>query len=62
MPLTDAPRLLYPISEAAHRLGIGRTALYELIGSGQIRALKIKSRTVIHADDLARFAASLSTN
>jgi excisionase family DNA binding protein len=52
-------RLLYPVPEAAARLGIGRTLLYELIGSGVISAVKVHKRTLIAATELDRYVASL---
>jgi excisionase family DNA binding protein len=36
-----AGRKLLPIPEAAHRLGIGRTKLYELIAAGVIPTVRI---------------------
>lgn len=46
------------INEALRRLSIGRTRLYELIGSGQISARKIGRRTVIIDTEIARFLAA----
>lgn len=43
------------INEASRRLSIGRTRLYELIGSGQISARKIGRRTIILEAEIARF-------
>jgi excisionase family DNA binding protein len=37
-------RKLLPVTVAAHRLGIGRTKLYELIRSGQIPTVAIGTR------------------
>jgi excisionase family DNA binding protein len=46
------------INEALRRLSIGRTRLYELIGSGQISARKIGRRTIILDTEIARFLAA----
>jgi excisionase family DNA binding protein len=43
------------IVEAAKRLGVGRTAIYELIGARQLRAFKLGTRTLIPESELTRF-------
>lgn len=48
-------QLLYRIDEAAKMLAISRSALYELLATGQIKKLKIGSRSVIAAAELERF-------
>jgi excisionase family DNA binding protein len=35
------------VEEARKSLGIGRTKLYELVGQGRLKALKIGRRTLI---------------
>jgi len=45
------------IIEAAKRLGVGRTTVYELIGSGEIRTFKVGNRTLIPEKELQRFVA-----
>jgi len=34
-------KLLLSVVEAAHRLGVGRTLMYELLGSGQIESMHV---------------------
>jgi excisionase family DNA binding protein len=51
--------LAHTIAEACARSGIGRTAIYELINSGQLPARKRGRRTLILADDLRRCLESL---
>jgi len=34
-------RLLLPVEEAARRLSIGRSLMYELLGAGEIRSVRI---------------------
>jgi excisionase family DNA binding protein len=43
------------IAEAAKRLGVGRTTLYELIGARQLRTFKVGTRTLIPEAELTRF-------
>ena len=42
------------IIDAAKRLGVGRTTIYELIGSRDLRTIKIVSRTLIPESELQR--------
>jgi len=51
--------LLHTIPGAQARVPVGRSTLYELIKSGQIRAVKIGRRTYIADDELKRYVASL---
>lgn len=39
--------LAYSVKEAARALSIGRTRLYELINTGQLRAFKLGRRTLV---------------
>ena len=51
--------LAHNITEACARSGIGRTAIYELINTGQLPARKRGRRTLILAEDLQRCLQSL---
>jgi excisionase family DNA binding protein len=55
---TDGRLLLRPI-EAAQRLGIGRTKVYELMASGELRSVKIGAARRISATALAEYVAAL---
>lgn len=44
--------LAYRIPDAVRVSGIGRTKLYELIGSGRLRAIRIGGRRLIPAESL----------
>ena len=53
------PVLAYGIPEACRVLSLGRTKLYSLIGAGKIEARQCGGRTLIPADSLRTFIASL---
>jgi excisionase family DNA binding protein len=48
------PRVI-SISEAARYIGRGRSFIYDLIGTGRIRAVKSSGRTLPILDDLDRY-------
>lgn len=58
----DTPTLALPliltVVEAAETLRIGRSSVYELIASGELRSLKIGARRLIARDDLDAFIDS----
>lgn len=39
-------------NDAARSLGIGRTKLYELIGTGRLKTVKIGRRTLVKTDSI----------
>lgn len=49
------PDRLLSIPEAAERLGIGRSAVYELIGRGCLHSVKIGRRRLVPASAIAEF-------
>jgi hypothetical protein len=51
--------LVHSLPEACSIACAGRTALYEAIQSGALRAVKRGSRTLILAEDLRRYVQSL---
>lgn len=56
---TSSDRLLYPVAEAAHSLGIARSTLYEMLARGDLASVRLGGRRLVPAEELARFAASL---
>lgn len=54
--------LAHKIPDACRRIGIGRTALYELIKSGEVRPIKIGCRTLIPEAELQKVIASRMEN
>jgi excisionase family DNA binding protein len=55
----EAPRLI-SIKQAVFELGIGRSALYELISAGAIKTIKIGRRRLIAREAIEDFIAALS--
>lgn len=52
-------KLTYTVDEAAKAISIGRVKFYELLNKGEVKAVKIGSRTVIRADDLKAYVDGL---
>lgn len=57
--MTQEEKLLLTIEEAAERLSIGRSKVYELIASGDIEAVKIGKARRIPAEALVLFVNDL---
>lgn len=53
-----APRLAVSPSEVARLAGIGRTTIYEALGSGALRSLKIGKRRLITIEALKDWLAA----
>jgi len=48
-------KLAFSPRETAEQLGVAVTTLYALLGTGQIRSLKVGRRRLIPAAEIARF-------
>jgi excisionase family DNA binding protein len=57
--VSPVAKLLFRPKEAAQRLGLGRTKVYELMASGELRSVKIGGARRISATALADFVARL---
>ncbi|MCD9879168.1 helix-turn-helix domain-containing protein [Streptomyces guryensis] len=53
----DTTLVALTVAEAARRIGIGRTKLYEYVTSGEIRSVKIGSLRRIPAEAIEEFLA-----
>lgn len=49
-----ADRSAYPVNEGAYRLGIGRSSLYAMAKSGELKLVKIAGRTLVPASEIER--------
>jgi excisionase family DNA binding protein len=60
-PLRELPaeKLAFTLKEASAALGVGRTTLYAAIADGRLAAVKLGNRTLIPADALHAWLASL---
>jgi excisionase family DNA binding protein len=52
-------KLLHQVSEAVELTGIGRSKLYELMGSGELESVKCGKRRLIPAEALMAFVERL---
>lgn len=57
MTSTNTAPLAHRIPDACNRLGIGRSMLYELIKAGELRTIKIGTRTLVPEADLQKVIA-----
>ncbi len=57
--MSDQSILLITVSEAARRLSCSRSLLYEILGDGQIRSVKLGKKRLVQVASLEAFAASL---
>jgi excisionase family DNA binding protein len=53
------PRL-HSIKQATFELGIGRSALYELIAAGKLKTVKVGRRRLVPREAIEEFIAGLS--
>jgi excisionase family DNA binding protein len=61
-PKEPPAKLLLTVTEAAARLGIGRTLMYELISTGEIPSVCVGRLRRIRTVDLEEYAAELAVS
>ena len=54
--------LLNPIETACDRLGIGRTSIYALIKAGDLKLVKIGSKSLITEESILAYVDRLTTS
>ena len=59
MDALSEPRLLLRVDEAGRQLNLGRTVMYELIRSGQLRSVKVGKLRLIPSSALVEFVDRL---
>ncbi|CAA9395470.1 MAG: hypothetical protein AVDCRST_MAG75-1808 [uncultured Propionibacteriaceae bacterium] len=57
----SVPAVLYDVDEAAEALRLSRSALYELIRSGQLRSVKAGRRRLVPVAALTEYVARLGS-
>ncbi|MBX6745238.1 MAG: helix-turn-helix domain-containing protein [Acetobacteraceae bacterium] len=60
-PAAASEALAYTVADVQRVARLGRTKIYELLATGQLRAMKAGARTLIDAESLRRYLASLPT-
>jgi excisionase family DNA binding protein len=58
-PEIPPEKLTYTMQEASAVLGIAKSTLYKALAAGKLSAIKLGSRTLIPADELRRWIATL---
>ncbi|MGF3027911.1 helix-turn-helix domain-containing protein [Methylobacterium aquaticum] len=58
-PRASVEKLAYTIAETCYATGLGRTMVYELIAKEKLRAVKAGTRTLIPAESIRGYLASL---
>jgi len=54
------PAVLYRVDEAAEALRLSRSAVYELIRSGQLRSVKMGRRRLVPVEALAEYVDAMT--
>lgn len=58
----NIPRLTYSVDEAAAAAGISRATVYRLIGSRQLRTVKLGDRRLVPRDELMRLCTPIASD
>lgn len=57
-PRPNIPAVLYRVDEAADAMRLSRTAIYELIRSGQLRTVKLGRRRLVPVEALTEYVST----
>jgi excisionase family DNA binding protein len=52
--IADPAKMAYRIREACQCLGIGKTSLYELAKTGELKLIKVAGRTLVPRSEIER--------
>ena len=56
MPEVESvPQLAWSVADAARRLGLGRTTVWNLVRAGELRSFTVERRRLIPEAELVRF-------
>ena len=55
----EQPPLLLTVAQAAQRLGVGRSLLYELMATGELQSIHVRRLRRIPADEITAYIARL---
>lgn len=58
MGTTNDSKILLTVPEVAHRLGLGRSFIYQLVMKGEIRSIKLGRARRIPVDALEQFVSA----
>ena len=55
--LATTGKLAYRVDEACHALGIGRTSLYKLVKSGELKLIRLAGRVLVPRSEIERLTS-----
>lgn len=61
-PSAEATARLHSVEDIMGRLNLGRSKVYELLGSGQLRSIKVGRRRLVSDAALVDFISQLDTS
>jgi excisionase family DNA binding protein len=62
LQLLLSAKLLLSVQETADLLGVSKRTIFLLLSSGELKRQKVRRRTMIHRDDVLRFAAGVKSS
>ena len=61
LSIHGVPRHAYSVAEVAESLSLGRTSVFSLIRSGQLRSFTVGARRLVVASELERYVQAASS-